>query len=183
MQLRDVTCDLNTHVNNYHEDKVNENRPSTIQVVEAIKGRKNLGVVSGISFLHYDYRDIREISEYLDHGLIKGLKFYPGYEPFYPNDSSLPYIYTKSLWLPIAMHFSWNFFQGTVFGYNVSGHITYSLIAQTRLADNIWNGGKFGFEGSVLSVVFQIIAILFLWWFYHRAKTASEHPEPVRSKK
>jgi uncharacterized protein len=80
----------------------------------------------------------------------------------------LPYIYTKSLWLPIALHFSWNFFQGTIFGFNVSGHETYSLFTQSRTADTIWNGGKFGFEGSVLSLVFQIIAILALWWYYSK---------------
>ncbi|MDP3912929.1 MAG: CPBP family intramembrane metalloprotease [Bacteroidota bacterium] len=80
----------------------------------------------------------------------------------------LPYIYTKSLWLPIALHFSWNFFQGIVFGFNVSGHVTYSIFTQTRTADTIWNGGKFGFEGSVLSLVFQIVAILALWWYYSK---------------
>lgn len=80
----------------------------------------------------------------------------------------LPYIYTKSLWLPIALHFSWNFFQGIIFGFNVSGHVTYSLFTQSRTADTIWNGGKFGFEGSVLSLIFQIIAILALWLYYSK---------------
>ena len=80
----------------------------------------------------------------------------------------LPYIYTKSLWLPIALHFSWNFFQGIIFGFNVSGHVTYSLFTQSRTADTIWNGGEFGFEGSVLSLIFQIIAILALWWYYSK---------------
>ena len=80
----------------------------------------------------------------------------------------LPYIYTKSLWLPIALHFSWNFFQGIIFGFNVSGHVTYSLLTQSRTADNIWNGGKFGFEGSALSLVFQAIAIFFLWRYYSK---------------
>ena len=80
----------------------------------------------------------------------------------------LPYIFTKSLWLPMALHFSWNFFQGTIFGFNVSGNTTYSLIEQSRLTDNLWNGGKFGFEGSVLSIVLQFISLMGLWWYYHR---------------
>ena len=33
----------------------------------------------------------------------------------------LCYLLTKNLWLPFALHFSWNFFQGSVFGFNVSG--------------------------------------------------------------
>ena len=78
----------------------------------------------------------------------------------------MPYIYTKSLWLPIALHFSWNFFQGTIFGFNVSGHVEYSLIHQSYTTENIWNGGLFGFEGSALALVFQVIAILVLWRYY-----------------
>jgi membrane protease YdiL (CAAX protease family) len=85
----------------------------------------------------------------------------------------LPYIFTKSLWLPIALHLSWNFFQGTIFGFSVSGNITYFLIEQTRLTDNLWNGGKFGFEGSVLSIVLQLIAFMGLWWYYHRKSIGS----------
>lgn len=107
-----MIIDVHTHINNYHEDrvvslnesldklsenmvannidyslvltsyKVNEHRPSTRQVVEAVKGYNNLGVVSGISYLHYNHRDVIEISDYLEKGFIKGLKFYPGYEPF-----------------------------------------------------------------------------------------------------
>jgi hypothetical protein len=86
----------------------------------------------------------------------------------------LPYIYTKSLWLPMSLHFSWNFFQGPIFGFNVSGHDTYSLYTQSRTADTIWNGGGFGFEGSVLSIVFQLIAIVGLWWYYSRKEKINE---------
>ena len=86
--------------------KVNEHRPSTSKVVEAIKGRENLGVVSGISYLHYNHRDIREIGEYLEHGHIKGLKFYPGYEPFYPNDTRLKVLYEMAVEydVPVMFH-------------------------------------------------------------------------------
>lgn len=90
----------------------------------------------------------------------------------------MPYIYTKSLWLPIALHFSWNFFQGTIFGFNVSGHVTYSLFTQSRTTDTIWNGGKFGFEGSVLSLVLQIITIGSLWWYYNK-RSAQYQPVSV----
>jgi hypothetical protein len=131
-----MIIDVHTHINNYHEErvvsledcldhlsdtmvenkvnyslvltsyKVTKNRPSTRQVVEAIKGRDNLGVVSGISFLHYDHRDIRLISEYLEQGLIKGLKFYPGYEPFYPDDSRLKVMYEMAIEydVPVMFH-------------------------------------------------------------------------------
>jgi len=94
----------------------------------------------------------------------------------------LPYVYTKSLWLPIALHFSWNFFQGTIFGFNVSGQETYSLFSQTRTSDNIWNGGTFGFEGSILSIVFQSIAIFSLWWYYNRKSEGQISCESEKAK-
>jgi hypothetical protein len=80
----------------------------------------------------------------------------------------LPYIFTKSLWMPIALHFSWNFFQGTIFGFSVSGNAIYSLITQTRTADTIWNGGEFGFEGSLLAVIFLALAIRGFTLYYRR---------------
>jgi membrane protease YdiL (CAAX protease family) len=77
----------------------------------------------------------------------------------------ISYIYTKNLWFPIALHFSWNFFQGTIFGFEVSGTSIYSIINQDPVSDNLLNGGKFGFEGSILSQIFIIIAVFVIWWF------------------
>lgn len=77
------------------------------------------------------------------------------------------YIYTKNLWFPIALHLSWNFFQ-VMFGFNVSGMDTYSLIEFEILENNNINGGDFGFEGSYLSILFSIIMIYFLWKYYRK---------------
>jgi hypothetical protein len=75
----------------------------------------------------------------------------------------LTYIYTQNLWFSIALHFSWNFFQGTIFGFNVSGQKVYSLIEIQISDNNIWNGGEFGFEGSILSIIFQIMALIIVY--------------------
>lgn len=131
-----MIIDIHTHINNYHEDKVvslegcldelvksmkannvdyslvltsykvNQHRPSTKQVVEAIKGYDNLGVVAGISYLNYNHRDLNEISNYLDQKLIKGLKLYPGYEPFHPNDNRLKVVYDMAIEydVPVMFH-------------------------------------------------------------------------------
>lgn len=81
----------------------------------------------------------------------------------------LGYLYTKKLWLPIAMHFSWNLFQALM-GFNVSGHDVYSLI-DFSLSDNNWiNGGSFGFEGSIISIGIQILIILGIFLIYKKKK-------------
>ena len=79
------------------------------------------------------------------------------------------YIYTKNLWFPFAFHFSWNFFQ-VIFGFNVSGLDTYSLIEFEILEPNNLNGGDFGFEGSYLSIIFTLIIIYFLNNYYKKFK-------------
>jgi len=71
----------------------------------------------------------------------------------------LPYIFTKNLWFPIALHFSWNFFQGPIFGFNVSGNNYYTFFLTEYNSATVWNGGAFGFEGSVLCLLFQLLAI------------------------
>lgn len=84
----------------------------------------------------------------------------------------LSYIYNKRLWWPVALHFSWNFFQGPIFGFNVSGHErSYSLIQTHYENANIWNGGSFGFEGSILAVILQLIAIIALLFYFEKITT------------
>lgn len=77
----------------------------------------------------------------------------------------LPYLYSKNLMFPIALHFSWNFFQ-SLFGFNVSGIDSYSLIEFNISDANKLNGGSFGFEGSILSIIVQILMIVLLYKYY-----------------
>jgi len=79
----------------------------------------------------------------------------------------ISYVYTKNLWFPIALHLSWNFFQ-VMFGFNVSGIDTYSLIEFEIIENNNMNGGDFGFEGSYLSILFSLILMYFLWKYYKK---------------
>ncbi len=79
----------------------------------------------------------------------------------------ITYIYTKNLWYPIGLHFGWNLFQ-THLGFNVSGQDFYSLIEFNYTSANLLNGGEFGFEGSVFSVIAQIIAFLGAFYYYQK---------------
>lgn len=82
----------------------------------------------------------------------------------------LSYIYTKNLWFPIAIHLSWNLFQ-KLLGFNVSGQDTYSIIEFKTNGSNLINGGAFGFEGSYLSIIAEIIIIIGIGIYYNRKKT------------
>jgi membrane protease YdiL (CAAX protease family) len=79
----------------------------------------------------------------------------------------LPYIYTKNLWFSIAMHLSWNLFQ-TLYGFNVSGLDTYSIIEFRIIDANLINGGAFGFEGSYLSIIAEILTLVGIEIYYKK---------------
>jgi membrane protease YdiL (CAAX protease family) len=78
------------------------------------------------------------------------------------------YIYTKNLWFSILFHFSWNFLEGPVLGYKVSGLNLQSLLEQELSGSTIITGGNFGFEASLLNGSLIVIATLILAWIYER---------------
>lgn len=70
------------------------------------------------------------------------------------------YLYTRNLWLPISLHLFWNWLQGPVLGYEVSGNkIGESLLQLHLLANDTLTGGAFGFEGSIVCTILVIAVI------------------------
>jgi membrane protease YdiL (CAAX protease family) len=69
------------------------------------------------------------------------------------------YIYSRSLWLPIAIHFAWNFMQSGIFGAITSGNDNTSSLLSTRLTGTeLTTGGKFGPEGTIQATIFCLLA-------------------------
>ncbi|MBN1449672.1 MAG: CPBP family intramembrane metalloprotease [Anaerolineales bacterium] len=60
------------------------------------------------------------------------------------------YLATKQLWLPIGLHIGWNFFEGVVFGFPVSGLDIYRLTRITVSGPELWTGGAFGPEAGLI---------------------------------
>lgn len=71
------------------------------------------------------------------------------------------YLKYKNLWACTGLHWGWNFTQATLFDFNVSGMDVYSFIRFKPLAPAWLTGGLFGFEGSILSVIFLVIASIY----------------------
>ncbi len=72
------------------------------------------------------------------------------------------YTATRSLWLPIGLHFGWNFTEGGVFGAAVSGNAAHGLFSSTLSGNVLWTGGAFGPEASVAAVGVCLAASLVL---------------------
>lgn len=78
------------------------------------------------------------------------------------------YIYTRNIWFAVFFHFSWNFIQGPVLGYTVSG-LPLQGILQPQLKGPWWvTGGSFGLEGSFITTCLLALALLFLYVYYEK---------------
>lgn len=71
------------------------------------------------------------------------------------------YMYNRSLWFPIAIHFAWNFTQGGIFGALTSGNEKTSSLLSTKMeGPEIITGGQFGPEASIQSLLFYLVATI-----------------------
>ncbi len=69
----------------------------------------------------------------------------------------------NNLWIPIGIHWAWNFMLGSIFGVGVSGFVEeYSLFIPQISGPYIFTGGNNGFEGSVVTLCVGIIVGLLL---------------------
>lgn len=79
---------------------------------------------------------------------------------------ALAYKYSGSLWLPIGIHWAWNFTQGNIFGFSVSGgDAGNSLLTSSVNGPEFITGGAFGPEASILAAS---ISLLISLYFLHQ---------------
>jgi hypothetical protein len=70
----------------------------------------------------------------------------------------MAYSASGSLWLPMGLHFGWNFTEGGIFGTAVSGGQSHGLIESVLSGPTLVTGGAFGPEASVITVAVCLAA-------------------------
>ena len=80
------------------------------------------------------------------------------------------YLLTGELAIPIGIHVTWNFFQGPVFGFPVSGiDFGVSVLAIEQRGPAVATGGSFGPEAGLLGVAASVVGTgLIVAWIYRR---------------
>lgn len=86
---------------------------------------------------------------------------------------------SRDLWLPIGMHFGWNFTL-PLFGVNLSGlTIRVTGYEMEWTSGEIWSGGRYGPEASILTSLVLIVLAFYVWKTPIRPNAASLVKAPV----
>jgi uncharacterized protein len=77
------------------------------------------------------------------------------------------YVISGELAIPIGLHITWNFFQGAVYGFPVSGFwpLGATFLATKQTGPDLWTGGPFGPEAGLLAPIVMLlgISLIALW--------------------
>jgi uncharacterized protein len=78
---------------------------------------------------------------------------------------AVAYLTTRTLWLAIGLHLGWNYGEGPIFGFPVSGIDAGGLLTHRVVGPEAFTGGAFGPEAGLVSVFAQVIGVglLALW--------------------
>lgn len=72
------------------------------------------------------------------------------------------YLRTRQLWLPIGLHIGWNFFEGPIFSFPVSGLESFRLLNVNVHGPEIFTGGAFGPEAGLIVVPALALGAVFI---------------------
>jgi membrane protease YdiL (CAAX protease family) len=90
------------------------------------------------------------------------------------------YVLSGELAIPIGLHITWNFFQGAVYGFPVSGFGAFgpTLLTTEQGGPELWTGGSFGPEGGLLvpGIMLLGMSLVALWTHLRTGKVSLHTP-------
>jgi uncharacterized protein len=91
----------------------------------------------------------------------------------------MAYSASRSLWLPIGLHFGWNFTEGGIFGTAVSGGQSRGLLDSVLSGPTLMTGGSFGPEASLIAMAVSLAATVTIGlWTVRHGRWSPWSPRP-----
>ena len=95
------------------------------------------------------------------------------------------FVLTGRLALPLGLHVCWNFCEGVIFGYPVSGYVlSTNILATTVNGPELITGGSFGPEAGLIRIPAMLMcaALIAFWVKFHTGEIKPERDltEPER---
>jgi membrane protease YdiL (CAAX protease family) len=91
---------------------------------------------------------------------------------------AVAFLGTGRIWLPFGLHLAWNFFQGPVLGFPVSGLEIGGLVQQHTVGRSLLTGGGYGPEAGLVGMAFRFVAIALMagWWTFRSGAVRRRRP-------
>ncbi|MGN0476828.1 MAG: lysostaphin resistance A-like protein [Ruminococcus sp.] len=137
-------------------------------VFHSLKEKTSLAVAMDISTLMFV---IPHLSSLFDGGVIYGV-FGVINLLLISTIFSLLTIRFKSIWAACGLHSFWNAILFCILGLNLSGkeETVTAIFNMQSVGNNIWNGGAYGIEASIITTVVLALATALIWYM-NRKKT------------
>ena len=89
------------------------------------------------------------------------------------------YIRTNQLWLPIGLHIGWNFFEGVVFGFPVSGLDVFRLTRISVNGPDLVTGGAFGPEAGLIVIPALVLGAGLIYFYTKNAQDTDSAKDEI----
>ena len=89
---------------------------------------------------------------------------------------AIAYAYHQTIWVPIGMHWAWNYLEGGILGYEISGitQAGVSLITAKITGPALLTGGSYGPVSSIITIAIGIGLSMMYTILYIKRKTKRE---------
>ncbi len=83
----------------------------------------------------------------------------------------------QELYTPLGLHWIWNYFQGNVLGFGVSGFQVESVLSISQNGADWLTGGEFGLEGSVVTTSLLLLVSVYLTYRWYEEMIAQQQQQ------
>jgi uncharacterized protein len=73
--------------------------------------------------------------------------------------AAIAFVGSRRIWFPIGLHTAWNYVQGFIFGFPISGTQIMGIVNQRPIGPEVLTGGAYGPEAGLVGMIFGFVRI------------------------